>query len=370
MKYDSRNGYMLSGSLLRKGYDWWWHSFVAQNKTTRKLEPFFIEYYIINPGAGGNQTPVLGQLSENQNRGIKPSYAMIKAGKWGENKAQIHNFYPLKSVTADRKKMDVKIGDNIANDTVIKGMVQVSEKDAKSHSEYMCDAGTMSWDLKVHSKTPYSVGYGTSWLFRKLNLFEMYWHIHGMKTVLSGTILYNGIEYTVEPDTSYGYQDKNWGIDYTNPWIWLNCNNFKTSKGDQLQDTSLVIGGGNPKVLGVGLGKKILVAFRNQGKLYEFNFTKFLFQKQQWKCHIDQTHVYWDVEVANRKNILEVHFKCPLSTMILVNYENPDGKKMHNKLFNGGYASGEVILYEKKNGKKRQTGTFTGELGGCEFGEY
>ena len=370
MKYDARNGYMLRGSLGKKGYDWWWHSFVAKNNTTGELEPFFIEYFIINPEAGGEQNPVLGQKAENRENGIKPSYAMIKAGKWGNKKSQIHNFYPLKSVTADRVKMDIKIGDNSANDMLIKGMVQMREDDAKSHPEYMSDAGTMSWDLKVLSKTPYSVGYGTSWLFRKLNLFEMYWHIHGMKTVLSGKVIYNGTEYTVVPETSFGYQDKNWGSDYTNPWIWLNCNNFKSSKDNQLQDTSLDIGGGNPKVLGAGLGRKILVAFRNEGKLYEFNFTKFLFQKQQWKCHSDQSYVYWDVEVENRKNVLEVHFKCPLSTMILVNYENPQGEKLHNKLFNGGYASGEVLLYEKRNGEKQHRETFTGELGGCEFGEY
>lgn len=73
MRYDARNGYMLSGSLNRKGYDWWWHSFVAKNKQTGELEPFFIEYFIINPKGGGEQLPILGQFQNNKSKGIKPS---------------------------------------------------------------------------------------------------------------------------------------------------------------------------------------------------------------------------------------------------------------------------------------------------------
>lgn len=359
----SRNGYMLKDGC-KNGYDWWWHSLVAVNNKTGELEPFFIEYYIINPGLGGKE-PIFGQIPNKQQ---KPSYSMIKAGKWGSDKKQIHNFYGVDSFNASRDKMSVQIGDNIADDKKLIGSVKMELETVKKHPEYMCDNGDMSWDLKVEKDLSYSVGYGASKLFRTLNLFSMFWHVEGMKTKYSGTIIYNNQEYTVNPETSCGYQDKNWGRDYTNPWIWLNCNNFIDNDDKKCENTSLDIGGGNPKVLGLSLGEKILVAFNHQGTLYEFNFSHIFFQKQKWNCRIEDNKVIWDVEVSNKKHILKVNFSCPLDSMILVNYENPKGIKKHNKLYNGGYASGTVELTQKKS--KKLICSLSGSMGGCEYGRY
>jgi hypothetical protein len=369
-RYDDRNGYMLQGELAVRGYDWWWHSIVAKNDATGELEPFFIEYFIINPEEGGYDVPILGQLPENKKMNRKPSYGMIKAGKWGNSKAQIHTFHPLKNCSAKKSKMDVQIGTNVANDNCLKGRVYVSAETAIAHPEYMTDAGDMSWDLQILNKNSYSVGYGTSWLLRKLNLFQMFWHVQGMETAYSGKIVYNGNTYSVSPEIALGYQDKNWGTDYTNPWIWLNCNKFTDENGVCLHGTSLDLGGGRPRVAGISLGKKILVAFRHKSILYEFNFTKQLSYEQSWQCRIDDNFVYWDVIVENRKYQLTIRFKCPLETMILVKYENPDGMQNHKQLYNGGYASGTVEIYKKYLNGKVLIEKVYGDMGGCEFGEY
>jgi hypothetical protein len=76
------------------------------------------------------------------------------------------------------------------------------------------------------------------------------------------------------------------------------------------------------------------------------------------------------VETENRTSVLEAHFQCPRETMLLVNYENPKGEKNHQSLWNGGYASGFLRLYLKKNGTRVPVADLTGELGGCEYGEY
>lgn len=47
-----------------------------------------------------------------------------------------------------------------------------------------------------------------------------------MKTAFSGWVTLNGEEYVVKPDTCYGYADKNWGRDFTSPWVWLSSNNL------------------------------------------------------------------------------------------------------------------------------------------------
>jgi len=201
---DDRNAYMLKGASTKRGYDWWWHSLVGVSEKTGEKRPFFMEYYVINPGLGGDE-PIPGQLPENRTRGIKPSYAMIKAGCWGKGVAvQIHNLYPISQFSADLSKMDVQIGPHHACETHLVGSVSMSVDEAMAHPEFMSDAGEMSWDLKAEKILSYSVGFGTSPLFRNINAFQMYWHAAGMRTRYEGTITLNGELFRVEPDSSAG----------------------------------------------------------------------------------------------------------------------------------------------------------------------
>lgn len=372
---DDRNGYMLKGRLGRRGYDWWWHSLVGVNARTGEKQPFFIEYYVINPALGGLEA-IPGQLPANKEKGIKPSYAMLKAGRWGtasgEAAAQIHNLYPISEFSADPKGMNVRIGKHTATESRLVGSVALSPAEAKAHPEYMSDSGEMSWDLKAKKVLPYSVGFGTSPLFRSMQAFQMYWHVAGMLTEYEGRIVFNGEEYRVESATSSGYQDKNWGSDYTSPWVWLNCNSFTSRRtGKRLERTSLDVGGAQPVVCGVSLPRRLLIAFRHEGRLHEFNFSKFwTFSKQRFDCPVSEDKVEWNIEAWTPKERIEIRFSCPRAAMLNVNYENPDGEKRHNSLWNGGHASGSLSLYEKAGSGWEEVDTFDGELGGCEYGEY
>ena len=79
---------------------------------------------------------------------------------------------------------------------------------------------------------------------------------------------------------------------------------------------------------------------------------------------------------------LEAEITCLKKDMLLINYEAPNGKKLHNHLWNGGNGVGNIKLYKKilktngkDNGKKAK---FKWELVddmeayniGCEFGQY
>ncbi len=88
----SRNACQLFGEQASQGYDWWWHSFTARNAETGEEKPFFIEFFLCNPALGGDE-PVFGQLPENKQKGIRPSYLMVKAGAWGKDAVQLHRFY-------------------------------------------------------------------------------------------------------------------------------------------------------------------------------------------------------------------------------------------------------------------------------------
>ena len=200
----------------------------------------------------------------------------------------------------------------------------------------------------------------------------MFWHVQGMLTEYSGTIIYNGQEYIVRPETSAGYQDKNWGSDYTNPWVWLNCNNFTSADtGEKLSYTSLDVGGGKPIVFGVPLGEKVIIAFYYKGELFEFNFSKFWTNTQLTvDCGIRDDEVFWNIAAWNGKAKIEINFTCPKSHMQLFNYENPQGEKNHTELWNGGFASGTVRFYKKRGAGYFLIDKMEGSLGGCEYGRY
>jgi tocopherol cyclase len=373
----NKNQYKLTGCLAKKGYDWWWHSFVGRNMETGELKPFFVEYYVINPGLWKGEM-VFGQLEENRLKGKRPCYAMIKAGSWGNEKAQLHNFFPVNDVIISKEQTDGSydlhncfFGEkNLVSALKIIGSVSVSQEESSSHPEYMTDAGSMKWDVTIDKKLSWDVGYGSSGFFSKLKVFKMFWHIEGLYCEYEGVVDFNGKRYLVERENSYGYQDKNWGSDYTNPWIWLNCNSFISKKTGQPVRASLDVGGGCPVVLGIPLKRKILTAFYYDGKLIEFNFSKFWkYSRQKFDVKEDDTHVSWEIVSENKEYLLEIKFSCEKQKMLLVNYENPMGKKKHNRLWNGGHATGNVKLY--RNGKETiLIDELLGSFGGCEYGEY
>ena len=125
----------------------------------------------------------------------------------------------------------------------------VTEEEAAAHPEWMCGAGSMAWDLAIDKQIAFNVGYGASKPLRDAEAFAMYWHAEGMKSAYSGSVTFNGRKYTVTPEKSFGYADKNWGRDFTTPWVWLSSNClFSRKTGKQLHNSVFDIGGGRPKI--------------------------------------------------------------------------------------------------------------------------
>jgi len=383
IKDASKNEFMLTGSFQKKGYDWWWHSFTAVNETTGEEKAFFIEFFTINPGLNQGQ-PVFGQLEENRKNGIRPSYLMIKAGCWGaprrgssaeneNNPCQLHRFFSWDDVSIHGKApYSVQADDCYASDMKLVGSISVSEEDAAAHPEWMCDSGEMSWNLEIEKQIAFNVGYGTSKLFRFLKAFEMYWHAEGMKSVYSGTVTLNGVSYRVIPEKSYGYADKNWGSNFTSPWVWLSSNHLVSNvTGQELKDSVFDIGGGRPKIYFVPLNRVLLGAFYYEGTPYEFNFSKFWTGcKTKFSCKETETEIQWRVRQENCQIIMETNVRCKKKDMLLVNYESPDGWKRHNRLWNGGNGVGRIRLYRKGKHGKVLIDDISAYNIGCEYGEY
>ena len=360
---------MLKGSLAKQGYDWWWHSLTGYNKETGEPRQFFIEYFTCNPELAEDK-PILGQDPENKSKGKKPSYFMLKVGGWGKEPKQIHNFYSMKEFKCPDDKLDIKVGDKISlTEKHMTGFCKVTEEEAKNHPEYMSSAGEMKWDLDIDKQITFNVGYGASSFFRKLNSFEMFWHVEGVKTQYKGTIEMDGINYEVIPEKSYGYADKNWGADFTSPWLWISSWNLTSLiSGKKLNNSAFVAGGGKPKAFKISLPRKLLIGFYYEGKEYEYNFARF------WnKVSVDfgfeegKEENKWFINASNWDSKIELKLSCKRSEMLLFNYEAPNGKKLHNRLWNGGNGYGEIKLMKKD-------GTLIDHIkienAGCEYGEY
>ncbi len=368
----TRDSYMLTGKFAKKGYDWWWHSFTGTSKRTGEEKSFFIEFYLCNPLGGGSR-PILGQLPANRRAGKKPSYLMVKAGAWGEDAAQLHRFFAWRDVEVNRRTpFALAAGDCSLSETATKGRICLTEEEAAAHPEYLCQAGKMSWNLKIRKKIPFNVGYGAGRLLRALHAFEMYWHAEGMKTEYSGTVRWNGEEYDVVPEKSYGYADKNWGSDFTSPWLWLSSSRMVSRlTGKPLQNSAFDIGGGRPRVFGIPLDRKLLGAFYYEGREYEFNFSKFWDGvRTKFDCRETEEEILWRVRQESRKALMYTQVRCRKKDMLLINYEAPDGSRKHKRLWNGGNGTGRIRLYRKKGIRRILVDDVDVKNVGCEYGEY
>ena len=368
----TRNAFMLHGPLAHHGYDWWWHSFTAQDAETGEDKPFFIEFFICNPALAEDQ-PTLGQLPENRRAGRRPSYLMVKAGTWGREHFQLHRFFSLRKVRIHGDApYEVEAEDCYASETALKGSIRILPEEAAAHPEWMCDAGELSWDLKLDKQIAFNVGYGASKPLRDVEAFAMYWHAEGMKTAVSGSVTCGGRKYIVTPEKSYGYADKNWGRDFTSPWVWLASSCLKSKRdGRMLANSAFDIGGGRPKIYFVPLDRRLLGVFYYEGKEYDFNFSHvWLNVKTEFSFEEQEELVHWHVRQENRNAVMDTEVFCRKEDMLLVNYEAPDGSKKHNRLWNGGNGWGTVRLYDKVGEELQLVDEIEATHIGCEYGEY
>lgn len=368
----SRDRFMLTGGLASQGYDWWWHSFTARHAVTGKERAFFIEFFLVNPELGGAQ-PCFGMAPDGTRDGRKPSYLMVKAGTWGRDARQLHRFFGWDQVDVG---MDVPYyvaaDDCIACETDLVGRVRVTPEDAAAHPEWMSDAGDIAFNLRLDKQIAFNVGYGASEPIRATEAFQMFWHAEGIKCAYTGEVWLDGQRYTVDPQTCFGYADKNWGSDFTTPWVWLaSCDVTSRLSGQRLADTALEIGGGRPKIGHLALDRKLLGELVYKGEAYEFNFSKLWTGSQtHFSCRETATQLVWHIEQETFTARLVTDITCPKDEMLLIRYEAPDGQARHTRLWNGGTGVGRVQLFERDEFDWVLVDDMDVAHVGCEYGEY
>lgn len=124
-------------------------------------------------------------------------------------------------------------------------------------------------------------------------------------------------------------------------------------------------------MFGVPIGGKLVVGFHHEGVDYDFNFSRFWTRSRTaFRCTETATDIVWHVTAENPRHSMTVDVHCAKGEMLLVNYEAPDGRKRHTKLWNGGTGTGRIRLYEKKRGTQTLIDDIDMRNIGCEYGTY
>lgn len=372
-KFDSdRNAYMLKGSLAKKGYMRWWHSFTGVQPDTGQQRTFFIEYFVINPALGGEQ-PILGQHPFFKKRGMKPSYVMVKAGCFpissDDTGIQLHAFYPISSLRVAQHPLYMEVEDCLFSENRISGFVDVTETEAR-HRSLMTDAGYMEWDLEVHKAVACHTGFIANRFFTALHALESFWHGEGIRTLFRGTVSLNGIVYEVSSESSYGYADKHWGRNFNKPWLQLaSCRLTSERTGRELKHSALAVDGCCPKFLFFPMRKKLMMQLTYTGEDFEYNFARpGSFSRCKWKVKETNRRFIWHILAQNKTSVIKISASCLKEQMTAVNYEAPDGSRSGLPLYAGGAGLGTIQIYRRVPGGRQLIDTLTMQNALCEYG--
>ncbi len=344
----SRNAYLLCGSLSKKGYMRWFHSFSAIQPQTGEHRVFFIEYLIMNPSLGSSK-PILGQLPKNRKKGIRPSYLMMKAGAFagndGSKAIQLHKFYPMTRLKVALNPFVLQFGENFYSEQYIFGCVNVSPKEAQRKS-HMTDEGCMEWNLKVRKSIACHTGRLADAFHSAANAQDSFWHGEGIKAQYQGTITLDGVTYEVTPADSYGYADKHWGSCFQAPWMQLSsCRLTSERTGRELKHSAFAADGCCSRFLWFRLKQKLLLQLTYEGEDFEFNFSPF---SRQCKWNVKRTgkRLIWQIVGRNADAEIKVTLCSCLTELTKLNYEDPSGHRP-SEILAGGNGYGKILLYRR-----------------------
>lgn len=366
-----RNSYMLRGSMAKRGYVRWWHSFTGVSADSLETRTFFVEYFVINPGLGGNQ-PILGQHPYYRKSGMKPSYVMVKAGVFpdacGEGGKELHAFYPISSMKTAADPFYVQIENCLFSENHIAGYVDVSEHEA-THRSLMTDAGYMEWDLEMHKAISCHTGAIANRFFTALNALESFWHGEGIRTLFRGTVTLNGVTYDVNSDTCHGYADKHWGRNFNTPWLQFASSHLLSERtGKSLKHSALAIDGCCPRLLCFPLKRRLMIQLTYTGEDFEYNFARpSLFSRCKWKVKETNKRYIWHIMAQNKTSVIKISCSCKKEQMMPVSYETPDAVVRKKPLLGSGLGYGTLELYRRTPNGLELIDRLTVEDGLCEY---
>lgn len=369
----TRNSHMLRGSLAKKGYMRWWHSFSGIQPESGEIRSFFIEFFIVNPALGGD-VPVLGQHPYNKKRGAKPSYVMVKAGVFpdgeGNGGRQLHAFYPISALQATGSPLVMQLKGNpqapcqagscLYSEDKLTGFVEVTREEARRRS-FLSDSGFLEWDLKIRKAVACHTGKRNRKFFRALASLDSYWHGEGIRSFFQGTVTLDDVSYQVLPETSYGYTDKHWGRCFNKPWFQFACGKLASQRtGQELRHSVLAVNALCPRFLGFPLRKRLMLQLTYMGEDFEFT-------RCRWETKETGKRFVWHILAQDKSTVVKISGSCTKAEMLGLRYENPEGRKFRTPPLAGSAGVGNLQLFRKGPGGREWMDTLALENALCIY---
>ena len=357
----SRNAYMLCGSLAKKGYLRWWHSFSGISAATGIRRFFFVEYLILNPVPG----------KQKKDRAAIPSYVKVSAGIFPDAEApglQLASYHPITAAKYAKKPLYFQAGDNVLRENRIVGRIKEAPA-PKNLSEPDPEEQIVEWDLEIHKTIACHTGFLASPFLSALNALDSFWHGEGIKTHYRGNVVVNGETYEVSPDDCSGYADKHWGRSYNKPWLQLaSCDLISERTGKPLKHSALAIDGCCPRFLFFRFKPKMLLQLTYTGEDFCYSFARILQRPRlKWGTKETKETVTWHVKAGNRNSLVTLTLQSPKKKMMALSYDEPDPALPPPRLKAGCEGYGTLDLYRITPTGKVWLDTLTIQNALCEF---
>lgn len=349
------NNYKLKGSLKKGGFDRWRYVFNATNVSNRDESNFFIELTVLNPAVspdkaimydsvvekiGGNdlQAALTGNINvEKPLSSIVPSYCCIRCGILGRKPRQLVRYFACDEFSSQKNVFDLKLCDCTFSDSDLFGSLTVTKEDLRRNPQSKSNAGRMVWNLK------YKRIFDAAPVVAKNTLS---WFATGVNAEYSGTITFDGVEYVVSPETSFGYTDKTWGVEMPFPFLHISSSRLiSVFTGSIMKNSGFTLEGDFD-------GRTVVVAKFDNDEITFGKSKKIKKFSSLWSCvrtpsGSGSEELHWSVSFNSKKYILDVDVFCNATEMIVKDYDMPQGEGTILRVLGSASANGEIRLYRQ-----------------------
>ena len=345
----------------RTGVNWWRFIFTAIEEHSGVEKSFFIEFESINPSLSPSN-PLLGfkprvKISEDDLQYVlagtaaaksletesivRPSYCSVRIGMVGKESKQLCEYRSLRDCVLKNKPFLLSVGKCIFDENHISGEIEITEDDVKDHPEYLCAAGSSKWNINYELKTSFTEGFEGN---------KAVWFPCGCLAKFSGSLIFDGITYTIDEKHSYGYSDRYFGKNFPERWFHVSSSNLTSNiTGKLLFDSNFAIQGEfNNRISFLGTFEGTEICFTANSGKKKYYCTWDCIQSPEGSDDEDRLH--WSVSVHNKTYVIDVDIYCDVKDLYNRLLELPEGERKVMNLIEGFSGTGEIKLY-KKNGK-------------------
>ena len=372
--------YGFAGKKRKFGINIWRFFFNGINSISGSEQMFFIELEMLNPWispqdvslsfkprvtitAEDLQYALAGTQSARnlETEDVRlPSYCAVRVGKLGAYSKQLCSYFTVKEMTVHTKPFEIQIGNKFFSENKLSGFLNLSKEEVAEHPEYLCDSGSVTWELNYETENEYKDGFKSP---------EARWFPYGLKTIFSGKISFDGADYIVDPRKCIGYTERFWGKTMPEPWFHVSAGNLTSDiSGKILFNSAFSIQGNfNDKVSFIGKIEDIEIEFCADSRHKNFSAI--------WDCiqmpeaeNIDENLLHWTISLHNKIWVIDVDVYCKIRDLFNRSIELPDNSRRIMNLLEGATGTGELKLYRKSGNTLEQIEHANLLKVVCEFG--